>query len=662
MKSTSIFAKLRPGSRRAMLMALGLGSAIAARAEADVTLFSLEQLLEVTVIGASKYEQKQSEVAAAVSVITRSEIKAHGWRNLEAALASLPGVHTTYDRQYSYVGTRGFGLPGDFNTRLLITINGNRTNDVTYDSGPVGGIFPLDMDLVERIEFIPGPGGAVYGQNAMLGVVNVVTRHGSDLNGGELAVAGQQPQGLREGRASWGQRLDNGVDVLVSVSAMHASGDDRVIDFGAAGVTGLAAGLDGERDHEFFARVARGGWAFDLVYGDRRKDDPTGAYFSDPLVAGQFQSDRYALAQLQYDEGFRGNTLQVMGRLFVGQQNYDGTLSYEGAQYRYPAVSHWRGGEVRLLSTALANHKLMLGLELQDNARIKQSILDLGTPDNNIVIRGSGYRAGLYAQDEWRVAPTLSATLGLRVDRNDVTGTQISPRAALIWQAAANTHLKALYGRAHRAPNAYERDYDDVFALVANPALQGERIDTLEIVADQRVGRDLQLRASIYQWTLHKIVTLTTLPSDLLQYQSGQDIKAQGLELSADKTWSGGARLRGSASLQHLRQADGSSLVNAPQRLAKLNFSTPLPWAGLRLGCEWQYDSARRTLDGSDLGGFGLTNLHLSADGWAPGLEVSLSVKNLADKRYAHPGADSNWQNALEQDGRSVSVKAVYRF
>ena len=61
------------------------------------------------------------------------------------------------------MGARGFGLPGDVNTRLLVTINGNRVNDPTFDQGPFGQTFPLDLDLVERIEFIPGPGGAVYG-------------------------------------------------------------------------------------------------------------------------------------------------------------------------------------------------------------------------------------------------------------------------------------------------------------------------------------------------------------------------------------------------------------------------------------------------------------------------------------------------------------------
>lgn len=69
----------------------------------------------------------------------------------------LPGVHTTYDREYSYVGTRGFGLPGDFNTRLLFTINGNRLNDDVYDFVLSGQAFPLDLEAVERIEHLPGP-------------------------------------------------------------------------------------------------------------------------------------------------------------------------------------------------------------------------------------------------------------------------------------------------------------------------------------------------------------------------------------------------------------------------------------------------------------------------------------------------------------------------
>ncbi|NMM07190.1 MAG: TonB-dependent receptor [Polaromonas sp.] len=651
-----------PHCLRGLLLILALAAAFPALASRDLTTLSLEQLMDLKVIGASKYEQKQAEAAAAVSIITRDEIRAFGWRTLDQALASLPGIHTTYDRQYSYLGTRGFGLPGDYTTRVLVTINGNRTNEAVYDSGPTGRQFPLDLDLIERIEFIPGPGGAVYGQNAMFGVVNVITRTGAAVDGAEFAAAWQDPQALGEGRASFGKLLDNDVDVLVSVSALHAQGEDRFFNFGAAGVSGVATGLDGERKKQFFASIARGPWAFELITSDRRKDDPTGAYRSDPLVTGHYQGDRYTLAQARYQNSFPGDALQLQARLFAGRYDYTSLLSY-GTAFNLAATSHWHGGELRLLYTALADHKLMFGLEAQKNTRVEQQTLDVTIPANNLLFTAPGRRVGVYAQDEWRIADTLTATLGLRVDHDNVTGTQASPRAALIWQAAPGATLKALYGRAHRAPNAYERDYSDGVSQVANPALKGERIDTLELVADHRVGRDLNLRASTYQWRMRDLVVLGIDPvSGLPQYQSGDRVTAKGLELSADKTWDWGGRLRGSLSLQQVRDASSAKLKNSPQLLGKLNFSAPLSVAGLRLGYELQYDGQRRTIDGSDTDGYAMSNLHLSTSKLAKDLEVGLGIRNLFDKRYAHPGADTNWQNALEQDGRSVRLQATYRF
>jgi outer membrane receptor protein involved in Fe transport len=649
-------------AQSALSLALAAAFSVPAVAATDLTALSLEQLLEVTVVGASKYEQKQSEVAAAVSVITRGEIKAFGWRTLAEALTSLPGIHTTYDRQYNYLGTRGFGLPGDLTARVLIMINGNRINDPVYDGGPVGRELPVDLGLVERIEFIPGPAGAVYGQNAMFGVVNVITQSGADIDGVELAAGAQAPLALREGRATWGKRLDGGVDVLLSVAGLRSRGEDRFFDYGAAGASGVAAGQDAERDREFFARVARGAWAFEMVHGDRGKKDPTAAYFNDPLVPNYFADDSYSLAQLQYQDAFAGDTLQVSGRLFAGRYRYRGTFTY-GTPFAFPAEGDWRGTEWRVVSSALAGHKLMLGVEAQENARTDQSVLDLTDPANSFVIPQSGYRVGVYAQDEWRIDDALTATLGFRVDRNDKTGTKSSPRAALIWQASAATTVKALAGRAHRAPNVYESDYDDVFSQVRNPALNGERIDTVELVTDHRIGPDLVLRASVYHWTMHDIVTLgIDTASGLTQYQSGEKVKAQGLELSADKAWASGARLRGSVSLQDVAYASGGGLLNSPKLLGKLNLSAPLPWAGLRAGYELRYDSRRLTQDGSKLGGFAVSNLHLSSEALAKGLELSLGIQNLFDKRYAHPGADTNWQNALEQDGRSVRLAVGVRF
>ena len=654
-------------SRLVLLLSLSFLACPPARATPELTELSLEQLLDVSIVGASKYEQKQSEVAAAVSVISRGEIKAFGWRTLAEALASLPGIHTTYDRQYTYLGTRGFGLPGDFNTRILLTINGNRVNDAVYDQAFIGRDFPLDLDLIERIEFIPGPGGAVYGQNAMLGVVNVVTRSGSGVDGTELAASYQGPQAAREGRVSWGKMLDNGVDVLLSASGYKARGEDLFFNYPGAGpggtdVSGIARGLDGERDKEFFSHLARGPWSFDLSYGDRRKDDPTASFFSDPMVPGAYQRDRHLLTQLQYQDRFADNTLELSGRLFLGRQRYTALTIY-GTPFLSTGSSDWQGFETRLLSTAWASHKLMLGVEYQDNSRQDESYVDLAAQTVNLSIPASGRRAGVYAQDEWSLSNTLSATLGLRFDHNNVTGSAFNPRVALIWQATPATTLKALYGRAHRAPNVYEHDYADGVTQAANPALDGETIDTLELVADNRVGQSLLLRGSVYQWKMTGLVTLGIDPvSGLSQYQSGEDVKATGVELSADKTWDWTGRLRGSLSYQNVAYASGARLANSPQLLGKLNFSSPLPSTSLRLGYELQYSSKRQAIDGTRLDGYWLSNLNLVADKWARGLEVSLGIYNLFDAHFAHPGSDINWQNAIEQNGRSVRVKLDYQF
>ncbi|HZP86439.1 MAG TPA: TonB-dependent receptor [Burkholderiales bacterium] len=643
-----------------VLLLLSRGLA-AAESNPDFTELSLEQLMDIPVTGASKYEQKQEDVAAAVSVITRDEIKTFGWRTLAEALVTLPGVYPTYDRQYTYLGTRGFGLPGDFNTRILLTLNGDRLNDVVYDQAPIGRDLPLDMDLIERIEFIPGPGGAVYGQNALFGVVNIVTRSGLDIDGIELAAAAHTLEKAGEGRATLGKRLSNGLDIVLSASGYHAKGQDLFMDFGSTGVSGVAAGLDGERDKDLFVSFARGAWSFDLAYGDRRKDDPTASYFADPL-AGGYQRDARLDTQLQYREHFADDRMQLLGRLFFGQYRYK-MLGIYGTPFLSTAAGQWQGVELRLLSTGWTNHKLMFGLEYQDVSRRDLGIEDLAAPANDIDVPGRGWRAGAYVQDEWILHSQLSATIGLRLDRDEKAGAALSPRIGVIWRPTERASVKALYGRAYREPNAFERDYFDGVSQVANPGLSRETIDTLELVLEQRLGTDLRLRASGYLWEMHDIITLGIDPvSGLSQFQSGQNVEARGVELSADKTWAWGARLRGSLSYQAVTPEGGAHAINSPRWLGKLNFSGPVPRTGLRLGFESQYSSSRESSNGTMLNPSWLSNLQLLADKWMKGLEVAVGIYNVFNYRYSQPAADTNWQNALEQDGRSVRLKLSYRF
>ncbi|WP_297324460.1 TonB-dependent receptor [Nitrosomonas sp.] len=651
--------------RKTLLFGLLFMPSLPVFATKNLEQLSLAQLMDITIVGASKYEQKQQQVAAAVSVITRKDIRAYGWRTLNEVLASLPGIHPTYDHQYDYLGMRGFGLPGDFNTRVLITINGNRINDATYDQGPTGRDFPLDIDLIERIEFIPGPGSAVYGQNAMLGVVNIITRTGSSVKGAELSASYQTAEVMPQERATFGKQFDNGIDALISVSGLQSRGTDRFFNYGDSGVSGVAHRMDGENVKQLFARAARGPVAFDFIYGDRRKDDPTGMYFSDPLASGASINDRRLNTQIQYNDNFANDTLNVLGRLFLGQYRYDQPSIYNGEKTFTTGPSNWHGAELRLLSTALTGHKLMLGFEYQNNTSIKQTFQNFANPDENVAIHSAVVRLGVYAQDEWRITDTVSATVGLRYDHNDWIGNRLSPRGALIWQATPKTTLKALYGRAHRSPNSYERDFNDGVSQVANPGLRSEAVDTAELVADYLPLPNMNVRATAYAWDMYNIITLGVDPlSGIPQYQQASNkVLARGAELSFDKTWDWGARLRGSYGIQNAEQQH-SHLPNSPYQLGKLNVSMPIPlMTGLRAGYELQYYGKRKTLDGTNTDDYFISNLNLVTDvRWVKGLEASLSFYNLFNERYQHPAADTNWQNSFVQAGRTVRFRLDYRF
>ncbi len=162
-----------------------------------------------SVYGASKFEQKVTQAPSSVSIVTSQDIKKNGYRTLADILRSVSGFYVTYDRNYNYIGVRGFGRPGDYNTRVLLLIDGHRTNDNIYNQAAIGTEAILDVDLIDRVEIIRGPGSSLYGSNAFFGVINIITRRGRDLKGTE--VSGEAGSfNTYKGRLSYGNRYQNG--------------------------------------------------------------------------------------------------------------------------------------------------------------------------------------------------------------------------------------------------------------------------------------------------------------------------------------------------------------------------------------------------------------------------------------------------------------------
>ena len=638
-----------------------------ALANQDLTELSLEQLMDVSIVSASRFSQRIAEVPSAVTLITRAEIQQHGWRTLADVLRSVRGFYIHGDRDYEFVGVRGFARPQDYNSRLLLLIDGHRTNDVMYDQAYIGTDALLDIDLVDRIEIVRGPGSSVYGGNAVFGVVNLITRTAAQINGAELGVR-LSSFNTHEGRATMGKRFDNGMELLASVSGMDSRGPSLYFpEFDAPGTNfGRTSGTDFDRNSRFFARLSQEGLSLTAAVSRRNQGVPTGvdgAVFNDPTNANE---DSQAFVALGYTRDVSDRT-QVSGRLFWAdyKSRSPGNFGAPPVLNQDNARGTWWGAETKLVTDLSARHKLVAGIEYQRNYRQTQSNHDVDPYQLYLDDSRHSQRVGVFAQDEFQWTKSLKLSLGARYDKLTAQQGQFSPRLGLVYGSFPQTVWKLLYGTSFRAPNVYESHYSFPGTQIANPALLPEKIKTWEAGVEHYLTRQTRLLATAYVYRIDKLINQTVeTVSGLLQYQNTEAVTARGLELEGEHQWDNGTRLRASLDLQRTRDMQGEQLTNSPRTVVKANLSAPLPWWSLRLGAESQWLASRKSEAGT-VPGYGVANLTLLRPMEKGGWELSASLFNLFDRRYADPAAFDPAvpaRDRLEQDGRTVRVKAVYHF
>lgn len=647
------------GLRNRPLAVLLLAAANACAQDADLTTLPLEQLMSMEVYSASRFNQKATQAPSNVTVLTSADIRAYGWRTLADALRSIRGLYTSNDRSYSYLGARGFLRSGDLNTRFLLQIDGTRINDPVFDQAQLGGEFPLDLDLVDRIEFVPGPGSSIYGANAFFGVINVITRRAADLEGTRGTLEAGQA-GTRSGSATYGWR---GGDAELLLSASRGLSDGRDLYFPE--FEGTAQGLDWERISRLYARGQIGEWSVTLLHGARTKGMATAAYGQPFNVPGGQTLDRLRLAEL----GYRSQVLpmhgELTGRLYHGDYHYEGRfVNHEpfGSINLDQTRARWWGADVNLFLQLTAAHKLVIGAEYQYNSKLTLQNYDIEPRIVYLDDVAYGKRLGIYAQDEITLAEGVLLNAGLRYDRESSTGGVFSPRLALIAEVARETTLKAIYGSAFRAPNSYELFYgiDGQGGQLANPNLGRERIRSHELSLVRQFGPNA--RFTLTGYTNEASGLITEVDDEELGLPIFRNVgrnRARGLEIEYERTWNGGAKLRGSVARQWVSSAGGE--VNSPRWLAKLNATGGLHGVW-HAGVEGQYVSSRSLIGGGEAGGFVLANLNIFSVGLTRHLDASFGVQNLFNRHYADPVSLGYLQRSMEQDGRRVyfRLKAAY--
>ena len=169
-------------------LSISLPTAASAQNSADSGALSLEDLLNVEVSSASKYAQNAAEAPSSVTVITAEEIEKNGYRSLVDILGSMTGFYVRTNGNYKILGVRGFAPQDSAGGRILLLINGHAINDNIDDAAPIEDTFPIDLDLIDRIEVVRGPNSSLYGADAFFGVVNVITRTGASTRGAVVSA------------------------------------------------------------------------------------------------------------------------------------------------------------------------------------------------------------------------------------------------------------------------------------------------------------------------------------------------------------------------------------------------------------------------------------------------------------------------------------------
>jgi outer membrane receptor for ferrienterochelin and colicins len=548
---------------------------------------------------------------------------------------------------------------------MLVLIDGHRVNDSLQDYAGLGQDFLVDMQNIERIEVVRGPGSALYGSNALFAVINVITQRGRDVQGARIS-GDLGSYGSNQGQVSAGKRYASGVETFLSASHYHSDGHEQ-LSFPGLGTSFNADGEDVERLH---GKLSWNDFMLSGSWMGRTKHLPTGTTGTTFGNSNSDYRDNRAYADLNYHHLF-DNDWDFTGRAFWDNYLFDDALPYLNAQNQQVTNrdswnDQWFGTETSLSHTFFEKHRLTVGNEFRRNYVQLMSNYDAAPYYASYAnTRQTSSVIGIYAQDEWSISHNIALEYGGRYDHYDSFGGTFNPRAGLIYTPRDGTTLKLLFGTAFRAPNAFENAYtccaNTSSPWIGNAKLAPEHISTYELVWEQRLNNNFDLRVDPYYNYLRNLIGLTTSNQNVKQYQNLGDATAYGIEtqLSGRNEY---FEMRLSHTYQNSQIQGYSTAPNAPQQMLKLNLSVPVWQDKLYTSLESQYVSGRTTTLDARISGYTFTNLIVFTRHFLPGIEFTGGIYNLFNEQYSDPASQPIAAQIVPQNGRNWRLRLTYEF
>jgi iron complex outermembrane recepter protein len=657
--------------RLLVLLAALCASTIAAVAHADADApstgelkqLSVEQLMNIEVTSVARHPEKLLEAASAIQVITQEDIRRSGATSIAEALRLADNLEVAQKNSHDWaISARGFNTA--LGNKLLVMIDGRTVYTPLY-SGVFWDVQDYLLEDIDRIEVISGPGGTLWGANAVNGVINIITKSAADTKG-LYAEAGGGNQLEDLGGARYGGTLGQNVDFRVY-------------------------GKYFDRADEVFTNGSSAPDAWHQGRAGFRMDSQTSP--QDNLsLHGDFYDGHEAEVTGDAAQTSGGNVVGHWTHVFSDQSDLSLQSYYDRTHLDDPIPPYLLGGTLELAPAGILQDDLTtFDTDFQDRFALgghNRIVWGFGYRYTHDVVRnapGVGFLPAVldqnlfsaFLQDEILLGHDWSAIIGSKVEHNDYTGFVVEPNVRLEWGVAPDQALWSAISRAARTPSRIDRDLVEPAPPVPLVVLEGGRDFGNEYVTAYEVG----YRAGLASQLTGSISTFYNVYDDVrstsftprtivpLYFQNNLEGDTYGVELSANyqvlENWSLHAGYDFLEESLHVKPGtfdlnDALNETADPKHQASIRSTVNLPW-------RVEFDPALRWVDAlriNDGATPGTVPSYFELDtrlAWRSvgGLEFSLVGQNLLHDQHPEYGFPSPTRVEIQ---RSVYGKVAWRY
>ncbi len=614
---------------------------------------------ETEVVTVSRISESIRRSTGSVTVIERQDIIKMGARDLTDVLRSVPGIGISQNSiGASRIESRG--IMTTLSEKVLLMIDGHVVNSNLVNGGAIG-YFDLAIDNVQRIEVVRGPSSALYGTDALIAVVNVITLNAEQMDGNRLSAI-LADDNTHQFNAQLGHTSTQ-AGIALNINYFDTDGYPTTIEKDANGRSGIAEFPEQKLDLHL-----KGNYQ-DLAFKAHYVDSERGGFlnFADTLANDSWQKYRSWFLDAAYEYHWSDN-LSLTPRLYYDLFHFDNYFENFGARFSSDSIKS--GAELQIHYDGFADHAIIGGLqyEHQQHENVKTWV---GNPKDgfsdvsdiaNFNKETSRSLTAIYAEDLWDISDELRFSIGGRYDHYSDFGGNFSPRVSASWLFSPDYDVRLLYGEAFRAPSFADQFNANQSVLPGNRDLKSEQIKTLELGFGVRLREFGTLRFTAFNNRLQDIiVSVPGEPPD----NSGEH-HVSGLEIEGRFHFEPGISIRANYTYQDAKNTDDdSTLPDVPRH--KGNILLDYRFAqhyNLNLHLFMKGKTPRAKTDPRpDNAAYTTLDMTLSSDHLIPGidgLEGRLSIYNLFDEDYNAPS--SIGVTDYPQPGRTLHGQLTYRF